>query len=240
MRLSVVVPAYNEEKLLAETLQQIAAATESFRQRGWETEQIVCDNNSSDRTAAIARAGGARVVFEPVNQIARARNAGARVATGAWLIFIDADSHPSPALFAAVATHIEGGRCLAGGCTVRMRTRDPLRLFVNVWNTLSVAFKWMAGSFIFCEADAFRQLGGFTETLYASEEIEFSRRARALARRQHKDTVIVRGHPILTSARKLHLYTRREYWTFFRQAIFSGGRSLRRRDHCAIWYDGRR
>jgi glycosyltransferase involved in cell wall biosynthesis len=38
---------------------------------------IVVDNNSTDATAELARRGGARVVFEPVNQIARARNAGA-------------------------------------------------------------------------------------------------------------------------------------------------------------------
>ena len=68
----------------------------------------MCDNNSKDRTAEIARAAGARVVFEPVNQIARARNAGAAAATGIWLVFVDADSHPSAALFDEVAGQILG------------------------------------------------------------------------------------------------------------------------------------
>ena len=50
----------------------------------------------------MAAATGATVVFEPVNQIARARNTGAAAATGDWLIFVDADSRPSAELFADV------------------------------------------------------------------------------------------------------------------------------------------
>ena len=74
------------------------SAAGAFVRRGWGVELIVCDNNSTDRTAEIARNAGARVVFEPVNQIARARNRGAAAATGDWLIFVDADSHPSAGL----------------------------------------------------------------------------------------------------------------------------------------------
>src|SRR5947209_3808370 len=99
MKISIIVPAFNEEKLIKETLSRILAASESFSRQGYEFELIVCDNNSSDRTAELSRAMGARVVFEPINQIARARNAGAAAATGNWLLFIDADSHPDPELF---------------------------------------------------------------------------------------------------------------------------------------------
>ncbi len=82
MRISVVVPAFNEERLLGATLEAIRTAARAFDDRGgWEL--IVCDNNSTDRTAGIARAAGARVVFEPHNQISRARNRGAAAASGA-------------------------------------------------------------------------------------------------------------------------------------------------------------
>ena len=91
MKLSVVVPAFNEERLLAGSLAAIRDALRAFEEAGWDTELIVCDNNSTDRTAEIARDAGAAVVFEPVNQIARARNAGAAHATGEWLLFVDAD-----------------------------------------------------------------------------------------------------------------------------------------------------
>ena len=241
MLISVVVPAFNEEKLLPETLRQIKAACAAFAPHGWFYELVVCDNNSSDRTAEVARAEGAKVVFEPVNQIARARNTGAKAAAGEWLIFVDADSHPSRELLAAVAREIQGGRCLAGGSTVSLATNARFALLgVRLWNWLSRTFKWVAGSFIFCEAGVFRELGGFNETLFASEEIEFSKRLKPLARRRRRAVVILTDHPLVTSGRKLHLYTAREFGQFFRRAIFSHGKSLTRRDSCALWYDGRR
>ena len=77
MKLSIIIPAFNEERLIGETLSRVQAGMAAFLRRGWETELIVCDNNSSDRTAELARTAGAKVVFEPINQIARARNSGA-------------------------------------------------------------------------------------------------------------------------------------------------------------------
>ena len=103
MRVSVIVPAFNEEQLLADSLAEIRKASAAFSLRGWTVELIVCDNNSTDRTAGIASAVGATVVFEPLNQIARARNTGAAAATGDWLLFVDADTHPSRELFGDVA-----------------------------------------------------------------------------------------------------------------------------------------
>src|SRR5215467_2203097 len=160
MRISVVIPAFNEERLLPATLASVRAAATAFEARGWATERIVCDNNSSDRTADIARADGATVVFEPVNQIGRARNVGAARAGGDWLVFVDADSRPSPELFAEAAEAIAGGDCIAGGCTVRLDTsRVSVQFFVSLWNAISRLRGWAAGSFMFCEASAFRQVG---------------------------------------------------------------------------------
>src|SRR5437879_5925550 len=149
MKISIIVPAFNEEKLIAETLRRIQTAAVAFSEAGWESELIVCDNNSTDRTAELAQAAGARVVFEPINQIARARNKGAEAATGDWLLFIDADSHPSPGLFADMAAAIRSGRCLAGGSTVRLDdSRLRARVVARVWNAISRCGKWLAGSFI--------------------------------------------------------------------------------------------
>jgi len=49
------------------------------------------------------------VVFEPHNQISRARNRGAAAATGQWLLFVDADSTPSPELLADLREAIDSG-----------------------------------------------------------------------------------------------------------------------------------
>jgi glycosyltransferase involved in cell wall biosynthesis len=241
LKISIIIPAFNEERLIAETLRQVKAATAAFAGRGWETEIIVCDNNSTDGTAELGRAGGAMVVFEPVNQIARARNRGAAAAGGDWLIFVDADSHPSAELFAEVAGQIEAGRCLAGGCTVRLEGHYPAGdLISRLWNSISRVGKLLAGSFIFCEAGTFRQVGGFNNELFAAEEIDLSRRLKRVARERKKRIVILHRHPLLTSGRKMHLYTAREHFRFLLKVVVSHKKVLGNREACSTWYDGRR
>ena len=241
MKVSVVVPAFNEERLLAGSLRSIRSAMEAFAQCGWRSELIVCDNNSTDRTAEIARAAGAEVVFEPVNQISRARNAGARRASGDWLVFVDADSTPSRELFCAVAEEIRGGLTLAGGSTVRYGSSSPgIALLIGAWNLLSRTMRWAAGSFIFCEAAAFREVRGFSEALYASEEIDLFVRLKRIARRRGRRIAILHRHPLRTSGLKLQLYTSGEFLGFLAKTIVTRGRTLRSRTDCHAWYDGRR
>jgi glycosyltransferase involved in cell wall biosynthesis len=237
LRISVVVPAFNEERLLAGSLAAIREAMSVFN----DAELIVCDNNSTDRTAQIARSAGAKVVFEPVNQIARARNTGAAQARGDWLVFVDADSYPSEDLFRETAEAIQSGHCVAGGATVTLESADPaIRFWVAAWNFLSRRARWAAGSFIFCEAAAFRRLGGFSQDLYAGEEIELFKRLKRLARRERRAIVILHRHPLRTSARKAQLYTKREHFLFMLKTLLVGGRNLRSRESCYAWYDGRR
>lgn len=242
MRISIVLPAFNEEKLLGATLQAVHAARVAFTSLGWTSEVIVCDNNSTDRTGEIARAAGAQVVFEPVNQIARARNAGAAAATGDWLIFVDADSQVNRDLFADVAEVIRAGRHLAGGCVIRLDHAPWWTLFfVRGWTTVSRVCHWAAGSFIFVETAAFKAVGGFNQALYASEEIDLSQRLNRLARQRRLQPMrILTAHPLVTSGRKAKLYTPGEHLRFLAKTIPSLGRSLNRRDACPIWYDGRR
>ena len=240
MKISIVVPAFNEERLLGESLAQMNRAAKAFEPLGWEAELIVCDNNSTDKTADIAREAGATVVFEPVNQIARARNRGASAATGDWLIFIDADSQPSAELFGEVARAIKGGQCLAGGTTVKMDANNrTARLVVWIWNSISRSFKMLAGSFIFCNAEAFRAIGGFNEKLFAAEELDLTGRLKKFAKGSGKRVVILSRHSLVTSARKLHLYS---FWEHFRLLfciMFNPG-LLTKREACHLWYDGRR
>lgn len=241
MKISVIIPAFNEEKLLAGTLERINEARRVFAVDDCTSELVVCDNNSTDRTPEIARRAGATVVFEPVNQIGRARNAGARVATGDWLIFVDADSHPSAALFRDVLSAIRTGTCLAGGSTVTLDGRYPVAMAVTrCWNVLSRVARWAPGSFIFCEAAAFREAGGFDDGLYASEEIELFQRLKRLAKRTKRRIVILSRHPLVTSARKIHLYTPGEHLRFLLRTVLARGRNLKDRAACHTWYDGRR
>ncbi len=241
MKISIVVPAFNEERLLGESLVQIKSAAGVFAQRGWEVELIVCDNNSTDRTAEIARAAGATVVFEPVNQIARARNSGAAAATGDWLVFVDADSHPSAELFSDVAEQILSGQCLAGGSTVRLDEKYFVAgIITRLWNLVSRWKRFLAGAFIFCDAAAFRETGGFNKEMFVAEELELSQRLKKLAAENGKLVVILHRHPLVTSARKMRLYSPWDHLWFLFRAIFDTRRAMGSRESAHMWYDGRR
>jgi glycosyltransferase involved in cell wall biosynthesis len=241
VRISIVIPAYNEQQLLGGTLKAVQKAAHAFTRRSWQTELIVCDNNSTDATAGIAAAAGATVVHEPVRQIARARNRGARAATGDWLVFLDADSQPDTPLFEDVARHMNDPGVLAGGSTLRMDTNHWLgQCALACWNLASRCGKWLAGAFIFVRTEAFHTVGGFNEDLYAAEEIDLTRRLRTLARTRHQRIVILHRHPLLTSARKLHLYTPAELLRFWLRAACHHRQTVTDREACFLWYDGRR
>jgi glycosyltransferase involved in cell wall biosynthesis len=241
MKISIVIPAFNEALLLGATLETVRRASRAFDVLGWITEVIVCDNNSTDTTAEIARKGGATVVFEPVNQIARARNTGAAAATGDWLIFIDADSHPSFELFADVARQIIAGTCLAGGTTIRLNERFFVAdMVTGLWNFSSRMGRWLAGAFIFVETAAFRQIGGFSLKLFAAEELDLCLRLKALAKVSKRRIVVLHRNPLVTSARKMRLYTPKEHLRFFLRTIFNRRRMLGSSKEAHLWYDGRR
>ena len=241
MKISIIIPAFNEERLIETALRCANLGKDEFARFGWETELIVCDNNSTDRTAELACSRGARVVFEPMNQIARARNVGAATALGDWLIFTDADSQPSAALFHEVAEQIQAGNCVAGGTTLKMDGDHLIAdLTVRLWNRFSRATRYLAGSFIFCEAETFRKVGGFSNELFAGEEIDWSRRLKRLARVEGKAIVVLHRHPLLTSGRKMRLYTLRDHFRFLLKAIFRNRKTMTDRAACHTWYDGRR
>lgn len=233
MRLSIIIPAYNEARLLPLCL---ASLPESA-----DREIIVVDNNSTDCTADIARAAGARVVFEPVNQIARARNAGAAAAGGDWLLFLDADCVMSPALLADICSLMHEPAVVAAGSVMRMPGLPWWAGgMLGLWNFVSVSCRWAAGSLVLCRREAFRGIGGFSEHLYAAEEIDLSRRLKRWGRRRGQKLRILRKHPLQTSGRKLQLYSGREIAGQLLRLMLRPWGALRDRRQLGLWYDGRR
>ena len=157
----------------------------------------------------------------------------------------DLQVHPKPGSgvehLADVAGQILSGNCLAGGATIRLEEKHFIAgLVTRLWNCASRFFKLLAGSFIFCETAAFRKIGGFSHELFAAEELELSKRLKKLARETGKRIVILHRHPLVTSARKMRLYTMREHLRFLARVFFSRGRALNKREAAHLWYDGRR
>lgn len=241
--ITIIIPAFNEEKLLASSLQAVTSAAEaSFTSAGVTWELVVCDNNSTDRTAEIAHAAGAKVVFEPINQIGRARNTGASVASGDWLLFIDADSTPSRALLDDVVTLTRRPDVLLAGATIALDEGSvAFRFACGVWNWMSRLRRLVAGSFILVRSAAFREIGGFDLKFFAGEELDLALRLqKRIGRRDKQRTVVLHRHPLVTSARKLRLYRKGEMARFVFKSIFRPMKTTASREDCSMWYDGRR
>jgi hypothetical protein len=112
--------------------------------------------------------------------------------------------------------------------------------FTGFWNLLSRTRRLLAGSFIFCEAQAFKKIGGFNHEMFAGEELDLSARLQQLSRETGKELIILHRHPLLTSARKVRLYSSWELLWFFVRAAVRQKATLSSRAACHPWYDGRR
>jgi glycosyltransferase involved in cell wall biosynthesis len=233
-RISILIPAYNEQAFIGRTIE---SARHSLAAAGCEhCEIIVCDNNSTDDTAAVARAAGARVVFEPHNQIARARNAAARAARGERLIFLDADTLLNPAVLGATLEAFATGAG-AGGAVVKLdgeATGWSARAVLMLWKFLSVTCRLAAGSYLYCLREAWEATGGFDERVYVTEELWFSQRLKRWCRANGKSFRIITAAAVVTSSRKLAWYGP---WRLFQQMlVLARPGAVRNRRHCGLWY----
>ena len=230
--LSFVVPAHNEQQLLGGTLESLHAAAQAV---GVAYELIVVNDSSTDATAAIAEAHGARVIHVKHRQIARARNAGAEAARGDRLIFVDADTHvPLDTLRATLRAWDRG--LVAGGASVHLNGRLPLsaRLTLPALRLFMRAARLAAGCYVFCTRDAFERAGGFPADVFAGEELFFS---RALWR-QGRFRVL--AEPVVSSGRKLRTHSPWEFFKPFLAGVALGPRAVKSRRHLAMWYGDRR
>ena len=237
---SIIIPAFNEADYLEATLARVrqcmeAVAIDSGPNFG-QGELIVVDNNSTDATVSIAQSYGATVVFEPHNQISRARNRGASVAGGSMLIFLDADTELSITLLSQAVGYMQSGDCVGGGVLVEpdQPVSHSVRRFINCWNFAAKKFGIAAGCFVYCRRDAFEAIGGFSEKIYASEEVWLSRALRRYGRQRNMKFRVIQEPPIVTSMRKLEWYNR---WQLLAQAlVLLIPLTLYSRRLCALWY----
>jgi glycosyltransferase involved in cell wall biosynthesis len=230
--ISFIVPAYNEEAELSSTLAAIRTAA-SGAARPFEI--IVVDDASTDATPDIAEQAGARVVSINRRQIAAARNAGARAAQGEYLFFIDADTRINRTHVTDAMAALEGGYA-GGSARGVMDGFIPLwsRIFLRAFCTFYFGLNLGAGAFLFTTRRNFAATGGFDEQYFAGEEVYFSLALRKLGRFK------VLREPVLTSGRKLRMYSAKEILGTLLIMIVGGPRMARSRARLGMWYDGKR
>lgn len=174
--ISFIIPAFNEEAQLGPTLAAIPATLSG------ETsyEILVVDNGSTDRTAEVASAAGARVIWKEPGTIGSARNAGARGSKGKYLVFLDADvvlgttwGERVPGVLADLDEH---PRSLSGGMCI---VPDSGSWIERVWfkPRESSAFSHLGTGHLLTTREFFFELGGFDESLEVGEDYDLSRRA---------------------------------------------------------------
>jgi glycosyltransferase involved in cell wall biosynthesis len=231
--ISFIIPAYNEELELSSTIAAIRDAAVTGTPQPYEI--IVVDDGSTDATGKIAVQAGARVISINRRQIAAARNAGARAANGQYLFFVDADTRIGQAHVVEGIAALETGYA-GGSARAMMNGFVPLwgRIFLRVFSSLYFGLNLGAGAFLFTTRQNFDVIGGFDEQYFVGEEIYFSLALKKLARFK------VLREPILTSGRKLRMYSARHVLARAFRLIVGGPIAARSREKLELWYDGKR
>ncbi len=126
MDISIVIPAYNEERYLSKTLSSIA------RLHRQPDEVIVVDNSSTDATARIAQQFGAKVIRVPRKNVGLARQRGLEAATGDIVASTDADTIVPPLWLTTIEEALtKPGIVATFGHYVVADGKLPYRLWVN-------------------------------------------------------------------------------------------------------------
>lgn len=187
---SIVIPTLNEEKLIGALLAALAPLQESLG-----LEVIVSDGGSTDRTQAIARDGADRLVVHagPDRQtIAAGRNAGARVASGEVLLFLNADVRlPDDAAGFLEALLAAAGAAGAATCRVGVHPSEATAIDRVILGGCDVLFRGMnqvglgmgRGECHAVRRTVFRAVGGYDEALVAGEDFDLYRRIARWGRR---------------------------------------------------------
>ena len=206
-----IIPACNEEIFLPRTLESVKRAASLFR---GSVEIIVVDNASEDRTAEIAAAAGATVVFESNRCIAAARNKGAALASGEILTFADADSIVSENFFVEAHRLLASGKYVGGNFAIHA-DRSSLGIFLTINVVLLIiraVFRVGGGSY-FCHRKVFEEIGGFDIALDYSEDVAFARALRLYGKKRQLAYVQSKTAHVVTSMRKSDTFGD---WHFFK------------------------
>lgn len=210
MRMSVVIPARNEETRLPRLLDSLDTARDAY---SGETEIIVSDNSSTDRTSEIASDRSCIVVTSAMRRIASVRNAGASASHGDLLVFVDADIRVHPDTFAAIDQAMSSGTCSGGATGVRLPRLSP-----GLAVTYAVMYPWILALRMdtgptFCQRSDFERIGGYDESYTYAEDVDFLLRLSRHGRLTGRKLVRLTGVRADADLRKFDRYGD---WHYFR------------------------
>jgi len=237
MRLSFVVPAYNEEAYLPACLESILAQTKEL---GDAVEIIVVNNASTDRTREVALGyPGVRVVDEMRKGLTFARQAGFAASSGELIANVDSDSRLTPGWVQTVLKNFAGDPkmvSLSGPFIYYDLTpsqRVSVQVFYVIAFTVYAINRWVlrAGSMVqggnfVLRRQALEKIGGFDTTIsFYGEDTDIARRMHQVGTVKFTNRL-----KMFSSARRLKKegmmtmawrYTLNYFWTTFRKKPFT-------------------
>jgi glycosyltransferase involved in cell wall biosynthesis len=199
---SLVIPCYNEAALLPRLLASVDVARRAFSAGAEAVEVIVADNASTDDTVAVATAHGCRIASTGIRRIGAVRNAGAAIARGAILAFIDGDSSIHPDTFNVIAGLL-GRPDIVGGATGVTMERWSVGIALTF--AAMVPIVWITGmdtGVVFCRRADFETIGGYDETMRFAEDVRFLVALRSLGLARGARLVRARTVKAVASTRK--------------------------------------
>ncbi len=199
MKISFIIPTRNEEKSIETLLQCLSHYSD-------EKEIIVADGNSTDRTVALVKRYADKIVLQnrDISQtIGAGRNEGARVATGDYLVFLDADCYiknPDDFFTLAMKSFARDNELVA--ITGRLRVSDYLETFTDkmVFEFVNHYHRFLnnvlhvgsaSGEFQMIKRPAFEQLGGFNEVLVIGEDFDMFRRLAHAGKTRYEKSLTI-------------------------------------------------
>ncbi len=186
---SVIIPAFNEEKHIQNTLQALTLKT--------GLEIIVVDNGSTDRTAEIANQQGVKVIDFPSGTIAAVRNRGVEASTCDALVFIDADIRVAPGwhekLVEVVQRLRESPLMVTGS---RVQSTEKNNYLLKYWFSQLTAYNapYINSGHLITSRQLFDRIQGFSEQLETAEDYDFCQKATVAGAVIHNDPALVVMH----------------------------------------------
>jgi glycosyltransferase involved in cell wall biosynthesis len=241
--ISVVIPAYNEEKFLPATLCAVQKAQAHFNQSipsAPPTEIVIVNNASTDKTASVAVKLGARVVDHEVRNISSVRNAGIKAARYSTIVMIDADSFLSKNALTEVFILMKKGETIGGGFNVKLLTNKKLLgAAASAYQFAIRAIVGISGAMFFFDRDSAIAMGGFREDRLAAEDSMFSMDLRAYGKSNGGKSFVYLRHVIVGTLDRKESDLR----TTFRWVSQAIQAFIGRKQHIkdlGYWYDPKR
>ena len=217
MFISIVVPAFNEGAYLGKTLANLNQAKAYLQsENNIQAEIIVVDNDSSDSTAAVARAMGATVAREELHNVARVRNTGAILSSGDVIVFVDADTLVPENLLSRIVDEMSDETCLGGAVDTDYRpAKTMIRIYLGLWRMLGKLVGMAQGATQFCRREVYTSLSGYDESLYMGEDVDFHWRMKQCAKRQNARVCLIENVHVVPSTRRF------DQWPFWRTLVWT-------------------